>query len=661
MCPAVNSGRKVGLLEPQVLQRLRLTNDGDEMIRGTFASFALGAAVFSQGGLAHADPSILDGIFDRIIVAQATAARGAARTSAGCSARTGAACAAARASHRRRPRRRQQPGVTQLPPVKVTPETAAPKTQARPRVTQQPRRREAAPARAVQPAARPVAAPAPQVTAEAKPPKPPLGSSSRKACRCRPVKGSEIPLDKVPSAVAQVTSARDRSAADRPRIEQAIQQNVPGAIISDVNGNRILRRIFEYRGFTASPVEGTPQGLAVYQNGVRINEVFGDTVNWDLIPSTAINSIAVVSGNPLYGLNALGGALNITMKDGFGFQGVESDTRVGSYGRFQEYLQLGKQVDNFAAYAAVEGIWDQGWRQFSPSEVRRACTSTSASKTRTPSFTSTSRARKTRSAWSGRRRFSFSGRTIARFSQIRRRRTTSSPCSRRTAARSCPIRWTVSGVAYVRSFHQQACRRQRFGSHPLHRHEQRWHGQRQRHQSFVPSDRERHRAVPVLDQKGRTDHHGQVLRPERCHRRDRPHHEQHEQLWRLATGDEQGQALRPEQHLHRRRERRPRRCEDHEHRRAWHAQHARISSSPATGSSSASPLDIAPVDLKITTNYYGLYFSDSSMSPSALTATVGGRYNYEEIDLARSAQSAGLELDGQSCLHALQPDGRPHL
>ncbi len=29
---------------------------------------------------------------------------------------------------------------------------------------------------------------------------------------------------------------------------------------------------------------GTPQGLAVYQNGVRINEVFGDTVNWDLIP-----------------------------------------------------------------------------------------------------------------------------------------------------------------------------------------------------------------------------------------------------------------------------------------------------------------------------------------------------------------------------------------
>ena len=88
----------------------------------------------------------------------------------------------------------------------------------------------------------------------------------------------------------------------------------------------------QYRGFTASPVEGTPQGLAVYQNGVRINEVFGDTVNWDLIPSNAINGVTVVSGNPLYGLNALGGALNISMKDGFSYQGVESDTRAGFLG-----------------------------------------------------------------------------------------------------------------------------------------------------------------------------------------------------------------------------------------------------------------------------------------------------------------------------------------
>ncbi len=47
---------------------------------------------------------------------------------------------------------------------------------------------------------------------------------------------------------------------------------------------------FYFRGFDASPVSGTPQGLAVYQNGVRINEAFGDTVNWDLIPTSAVKS-----------------------------------------------------------------------------------------------------------------------------------------------------------------------------------------------------------------------------------------------------------------------------------------------------------------------------------------------------------------------------------
>ncbi len=184
-----------------------------------------------------------------------------------------------------------------------------------------------------------------------------------------PVKGSEIPLDKVPGAVSQVSSAEIQSSGS-PAIEDALQQYVPGAIISDVNGNPFSTDV-QYRGYTASPVEGTPQGLAVYQNGARINEVFGDTVNWDLIPSNAINSVTVVTGNPLYGLNALGGALNISMKDGFSYQGAESDTRAGSWGRFQELLQAGKQVDNFAAYAAIDGIWDDGWREFSPSDVKR--------------------------------------------------------------------------------------------------------------------------------------------------------------------------------------------------------------------------------------------------------------------------------------------------
>ncbi|MGQ7322978.1 TonB-dependent receptor plug domain-containing protein, partial [Streptococcus suis] len=89
------------------------------------------------------------------------------------------------------------------------------------------------------------------------------------------------------------------------------------------------------RGFNASPVAGTPQGLAVYQNGVRINEAFGDTVNWDLIPTSAIQSVTVSTNNPAFGLNSLGGALNIRMKDGFTYQGAGIDVMGGSFGRLQ--------------------------------------------------------------------------------------------------------------------------------------------------------------------------------------------------------------------------------------------------------------------------------------------------------------------------------------
>jgi len=97
---------------------------------------------------------------------------------------------------------------------------------------------------------------------------------------------------------------------------------LPGVALSDQTGNEFQLNL-NYRGFIASPVIGTPQGLAVYQNGVRINEVFGDIVNWDFVPQNAINRLTLVPSNPVYGLNAIGGALSIEMKNGFTYHGVE--------------------------------------------------------------------------------------------------------------------------------------------------------------------------------------------------------------------------------------------------------------------------------------------------------------------------------------------------
>ena len=110
---------------------------------------------------------------------------------------------------------------------------------------------------------------------------------------------------------------------DSLNIADALQQHVPGIIVSEVTGNP-FQPDMQFRGFVASPVAGTPQGLAVYQNGVRINEAFGDTVNWDLIPTTAIRSVTVVTNNPAFGLNALGGAVNVQMKDGFNYRAPRS-------------------------------------------------------------------------------------------------------------------------------------------------------------------------------------------------------------------------------------------------------------------------------------------------------------------------------------------------
>ncbi|MBN9043951.1 MAG: TonB-dependent receptor [Rhizobiales bacterium] len=184
-----------------------------------------------------------------------------------------------------------------------------------------------------------------------------------------PLLGGGLEIDKVPANVT-VVDLDKIEAAQSLNIADALRQRVPSVNISEVSGNSFQPDV-EFRGFVASPVAGTPQGLAVYQNGVRINEAFGDNVNWDLIPTAAIRSVGVATNNPAFGLNALGGAINIQMKDGFTYQGAEINTMGGSYGRIQSSAQWGKQIDNVAVYGAFEGLRDGGFRDFSPANIRR--------------------------------------------------------------------------------------------------------------------------------------------------------------------------------------------------------------------------------------------------------------------------------------------------
>jgi iron complex outermembrane receptor protein len=227
------------------------------------------------------------------------------------------------------------PAQTVLPDINVIAPSPQPPRRAAPRpATAPPRQTNAAPATPVQ----------------AAPERPPT---------------SGIDRDKVP-ANTHVLTAADLDHTQSPTILDALVRTLPGVSVSDQNGNPFQRDL-NYRGFTVSPVIGTPQGLAVYQNGVRINEVFGDTVNWDLIPDVAVHRLSLVPNNPVYGLNALGGAISIEMKNGFTYQGKEAEVMGGSYGRIQGAAQAGFQEGNIAGYVMADAIKDAGWRQFASS------------------------------------------------------------------------------------------------------------------------------------------------------------------------------------------------------------------------------------------------------------------------------------------------------
>jgi iron complex outermembrane receptor protein len=183
-----------------------------------------------------------------------------------------------------------------------------------------------------------------------------------------PLGGGE-PIEKIPAQVSTV-GAPDFARTRSPNVTDALQQQIPGAVSIDTNGNPFAQDL-RYRGFIASAVQGTPQGLAVYQNGIRVNEAFGDTVNFDLIPPQAIDRADLFTNNPVFGLNALGGALSLQMKNGFTWQGMQAQALGGSFGRVSGFFEYGRQIGDYSLYVTGDAARDGGWRYFSPSSVGR--------------------------------------------------------------------------------------------------------------------------------------------------------------------------------------------------------------------------------------------------------------------------------------------------
>ena len=132
--------------------------------------------------------------------------------------------------------------------------------------------------------------------------------------------GGELDTDRIAANVQTASAAeiREQGALD---LADFMNRSMGSVFVNEAQSNPLQPDV-QYRGFVGSPLLGLPQGLAVYQDGVRMNEPFGDTVNWALIPESAIDSLYLVPGsNPLFGLNALGGAIAVRTKDGFDHAG----------------------------------------------------------------------------------------------------------------------------------------------------------------------------------------------------------------------------------------------------------------------------------------------------------------------------------------------------
>ncbi|WP_371323455.1 TonB-dependent receptor [Dechloromonas sp. ZY10] len=184
-----------------------------------------------------------------------------------------------------------------------------------------------------------------------------------------PLPGLGLPRDAIPAPVQRL-GAEALAARPGGSLADLLQQQLGGVFLNDIQGNP-WQADLSYRGFTASPLLGTPQGLSLYMDGVRLNQPFGDVVSWDLIPRSAIAGIDLMPGsNPVYGLNTLGGALAVHTKSGLSHAGSAVELGLGSYGRQMLTLEHGgRNAQGLHWFVTGNTTHDGGWRDDSPSRL----------------------------------------------------------------------------------------------------------------------------------------------------------------------------------------------------------------------------------------------------------------------------------------------------
>lgn len=178
--------------------------------------------------------------------------------------------------------------------------------------------------------------------------------------------GGSIDLDE-----ARGLGAAAIDASARPDLARALEREVPGITLSEASGNAWQAAI-GWRGFSVSGMQGAEQGVAVYLDGVRFNQPFGDVLLLDLLPEAALSDARLNEASPVLGRNALAGSLLLHTADGTSLPGFRAEADVDSVGSIGGYAMLGITSGSADLLVAAEARKDEGWRVASPSRLYRA-------------------------------------------------------------------------------------------------------------------------------------------------------------------------------------------------------------------------------------------------------------------------------------------------
>ena len=187
-----------------------------------------------------------------------------------------------------------------------------------------------------------------------------------------PLPSLGLPLNIIPANI-QIATPKAINAQTGVSLADYMSNNLQGVSVTEMGGNPWQPEI-NFRGYSASPLLGMPQGMSTYVDGVRVNEPFGDVTLWDKIPNFAIGGMQLVPGsNPMYGLNTLGGAIAIQTKSGRQAQGVGIEAEYGSWNRQRALVEYGgvSKDGSVDFYIGHQTTKEDGWRNFSPSHLNQ--------------------------------------------------------------------------------------------------------------------------------------------------------------------------------------------------------------------------------------------------------------------------------------------------